>query len=1092
MSKFSVARSRAAVICLGGWGLQTMLHLWPRIRFIQEERRALGLEDELPNLNELTAFAAVVPQPVIPLKKEELAEYTPFQVLRRGVPPASFYVEQWLLDIANQLAESETPLRRTYAERLAALLMTDAIKKNHVAGLPVKAPGLGEHWLPGHRLTRVEGYTQAIRRSEAIAQALLREVINPTRRDRVQFRDPVVQTSIYVVASLSEPLVSCLIWPMLSELAAQMKGPHIARITALFATSSFAADDTGPVEQACAHMAIRELENLTGLRTDGLADMRSLVQRIEGEHYAGWSKRIGQRLFHEIYLVDTEKISNSIAENGQELAILASNAIEAFLVADGALHIEKHLGSHLEESIKSPYSALGAANDYIPLPDYVSAAIQEEQRRIVRESVLLGAEGLASPDEELASPVTQNGSNTKSVAELGASVKHAMRSLIRPGAERMFDRVYRSDQTSWFPLTTTASLLPDDDVVAADSCAELSQDIPSLRMSMKHILPPALVQGLKQDWQWLKVVDKQVEVTNEKLKVDLTTKHFERSWGLASERQSTQQPDEAETKLFREKTWAERKESDTRTIPAVVWKALRETIRTICSDASGLLAAQAQLRAWTDEVENLVTCLRPRWSEEEDQERVDEQYNERKAKWRRRFIAVAGNIPFLSAATFRALPFALFMTFVFYSLVLYTWNLRPSVWQTILLAGLCFAATIGLILLPYSVNRALMAWVRRQYLRLVQEYLSAKANLMVRFSLHKVFRSLLDELKCLMRPLDSAIDELKEFSVSKEPIRVPPDNITKSQLRVPHTNEAIWQSVKDLISQQQTGRQTSQQSFVGAWKRAGKDMRLWQEQKPGDKLAQRVRLALEVDLNESDRARVFGKGSSAPTGSQDCPFHTEPSEAKKPEGCTACSHPKEPCRYDLVSRGAKSSLDGLIHDHVADATRSLQPEKQVIPGSAESVRKMIDAFAFERVLFEGVDRDEGEQRAFVEDLYARAKVAVNYEMKSQLDREPIKLEFGVTTDASQTVLHPQFKQRGMPVLSSYDPIAVSAVRTEHGLRLQDLAAYERCSNDHWRLHKYDRSCLEVPGSSELYWPSDIAIEADQVPLGPVFTDCGRG
>jgi hypothetical protein len=143
------------------------------------------------------------------------------------------------------------------------------------------------------------------------------------------------------------------------------------------------------------------------------------------------------------------------------------------------------------------------------------------------------------------------------------------------------------------------------------------------------------------------------------------------------------------------------------------------------------------------------------------------------------------------------------------------------------------------------------------------------------------------------------------------------------------------------------------------------------------------------------------------------------------------------------------------------------------------------------VIFEGAGGDEGRQREFVEDLYARAKVAANYELKSQLDQEPIKLEFGVTTDATQTVLHPQFKQRGMPVLSSYDPIAVSAVRTEHGLRLQDLAAYERCSNFHWRLHKYDRRCLELSDSSELYWPSDADMDADQVPLGPVFADCGR-
>ena len=55
-------RTRAAVLCFGGWGLQTMLHLWPRLRLIQEERQILGIDRELPNLDRLTAFAAILPK----------------------------------------------------------------------------------------------------------------------------------------------------------------------------------------------------------------------------------------------------------------------------------------------------------------------------------------------------------------------------------------------------------------------------------------------------------------------------------------------------------------------------------------------------------------------------------------------------------------------------------------------------------------------------------------------------------------------------------------------------------------------------------------------------------------------------------------------------------------------------------------------------------------------------------------------------------------------------------------------------------------------------------------------------------------------
>ena len=55
-------RTRAAGACFGGWGLQTMLHLWPRIRLIQEEREVLGIDRARPTLHRLTGFAAILPE----------------------------------------------------------------------------------------------------------------------------------------------------------------------------------------------------------------------------------------------------------------------------------------------------------------------------------------------------------------------------------------------------------------------------------------------------------------------------------------------------------------------------------------------------------------------------------------------------------------------------------------------------------------------------------------------------------------------------------------------------------------------------------------------------------------------------------------------------------------------------------------------------------------------------------------------------------------------------------------------------------------------------------------------------------------------
>ena len=145
------SRTRAAVLCFGGWGLQTMLHLWPRLRLIQEERQVLGIDRELPNLDRLTAFAAILPETVpasgttpalalrvagdatertpVPEAKrrgsaDARAPVPPFHVLQPNLEryPAPFYLERQLASIeAEAAAASASGL--TYAERVGARLL---------------------------------------------------------------------------------------------------------------------------------------------------------------------------------------------------------------------------------------------------------------------------------------------------------------------------------------------------------------------------------------------------------------------------------------------------------------------------------------------------------------------------------------------------------------------------------------------------------------------------------------------------------------------------------------------------------------------------------------------------------------------------------------------------------------------------------------------------------------------------------------------------------------------------------------------------------------------------------------------------------
>ena len=154
-------------------------------------------------------------------------------------------------------------------------------------------------------------------------------MIDPTRLDSMQSRDPLVQTTIYVIAPLSEPLASALVWPVVSELVGALRRRHVSRVIAFFSTASFAPDDGRAIEEATAHMARRELEALTG--SAGQDDRPDLLSRLIADcGGAVWEERVGKRLFDVVHLIDREKSNQALAESALDLSVLVGNAVEAF------------------------------------------------------------------------------------------------------------------------------------------------------------------------------------------------------------------------------------------------------------------------------------------------------------------------------------------------------------------------------------------------------------------------------------------------------------------------------------------------------------------------------------------------------------------------------------------------------------------------------------------------------------------------------------------------------------------------------------------------------------------------------------------
>ena len=388
------SRTRAAVLCFGGWGLQTMLHLWPRLRLIQEERQVLGIDRELPNLDRLTAFAAILPQTAPASGTQPVP---PFHVLQPNLEryPAPFYLERQLASIEAAAAAAATSVTGlTYAERVGARLLKRVRDDGYVRPLPVTFREL-EGVRSGERpASRGDTFRAGIEAAGPIVRALLSQVIDPTRLDSMQSRDPLVQTTIYVIAPLSEPLASTLVWPVVAELVGALRRRHVSRVIAFFSTASFAPDDGRAIEEATAHMSRRELEALTGSADQD--DRPDLLSRLIADcGGAVWEERVGKRLFDVVHLIDREKSNQALAESALDLSVLAGNAVEAFLAADGLGHLERSLGPETvarstghSMTGRPSYSVLGAASDHVPLAEYIASAIEEEQKGVIRSAVL--------------------------------------------------------------------------------------------------------------------------------------------------------------------------------------------------------------------------------------------------------------------------------------------------------------------------------------------------------------------------------------------------------------------------------------------------------------------------------------------------------------------------------------------------------------------------------------------------------------------------------------------------------------------------------------------------------------------------------
>ena len=746
--------SRAAILCLGGWGLQVMLHLAPRLRAGQEQRAALQAQG--PDLNRITSFSAVLPEPL--LTGDGLAQF----YLRRPKPDASwppFYVERLLGEIAAKAAsgpDDKQGALLTASERRGAAAVaaarallglvggcgyTQTPMGGGVAGLGPRAASLSPR--PEgtrRRATRGDMFTTALTHADMAARLLETHLLDPIRQDALAPDDPFVQTTLYVVAPLFEPLSSALIWPLVGSLMARLGRRHISNVVGLFATGSYATDLTRGIEDAAAHSALVELEVLTGVRHDEgrraglLAAVRSTPSSLVDY--------VGERIFDRVYLLDREKANQGLAQDSQELAVLAGNALEALVVGSGDLFIQEQLGYgvHAEDR---PYSLIGAAADYVPVNQILHAVNRQEESRLVRDWVLRN-----TPDEATGLARVLDRQPGPTLAELGFSQEHGLRQL--------------------------AARLPE---LYANPAP---QELGDLAVRQGFVYPTVTAHELARlsPQAWAAAFDEYVSKVRATFELAVGQKATAEAWGLASVADNAGLG------------FAAGLEADDRLYPQLLGKMHKRLVELLAASPTGLIRAHDQTQRWLHEAEEGLQKLQTFSTPSTRQlGRIQHELAER--EWSVKYDELAAKQPSLAVISLRAVGATVLvglLSLLYVVMAGRTWSLVNDGWA---LAGFGVGALAAGVA-TYRIHLARQTHARRARVALAQVEFTRDLQQAAHEGLLTAYTQLVSVLKTWRGMLREAMDELQALSTPPEMPATLPADMPQDYLYTPHWNQPLW------------------------------------------------------------------------------------------------------------------------------------------------------------------------------------------------------------------------------------------------------------------------------------------------------------
>ncbi|MEZ4712556.1 MAG: hypothetical protein R3A44_35540 [Caldilineaceae bacterium] len=1021
----TLTHTRAAVLSFGGWGLQSMLHLSPRMAAVQDRRKALGIAGA--DLTKVTNFVTLLPEPLLDHNDQSLFY---MRRMRASDAPGGnidpYHVERLLDKIDTQSGngiERPTIGLLTDAERRAKALMRlaepvlEAIEHTPDAiGHGFRAPATGvtprAYRLnqPTHDLrhaTRADLFHTALEHAEHVARLLETHLIDPIREDSLAPDDPYVQTTLYVMAPLYEPLASALVWPVVAQLMQRLGRRNITQVVGVFATGSYANDISRAVENATSYAALAELEILTGQRRNerGAAELTALLKGAG----SALADQVGEAIFDNIYLLDREKSNQGLAQDSHELAVLAGNALEALIVANGDLFVQEQVGLGLHgidyhTGNKHPYSLIGAATDYVPVSEILRAVNRQEGRRLAHQWALRATQQETANPDLPAETVERNTNPSATLANLGLTEAQALL-LFTARAPEMFRNAE--------PQRLEELVISSDFVLSASAAADLR----------RH--PPA---------QWPDAFGEHLAEIENVFRMAAGRAAIDQVWGLDDAAQKNAGKENAPGGGL---------------LSTVLYRVQARLLDMLALSPAGLPRARRQIANWLAEIEQ---DREERWvraqtiATTESQELAQARQKLVINDWQKRYATAVARIPTwwqLLLGIFGVMALVALTAYGYLQIVQRAWD--PIADTNALLGVGIFVWVVAAYYYRHRVGQ--MRKLRRERVHLAQRLLTTRLQAEVNLGVVRFYDRLTDRLRRLSAMLAEAEEELSRwhededdfgaaaFAAGVSPVQEIAPAAYTTYLRQPKVSRKLWERCCDFLRQQRAAYSDEDaERLAGLWSTPE-----WRAE------LKRLLAGLPLDRSQPDSAR---SGPQARTIAD--LIRQTVRQTMMPVDIEA----ESPARSELVRALAKEfSIEHLLwrgRTQAQEMNRYLQELN--IELEDETPEQIYGA----NIVYSEIRS----KHQYAETAWSRAKPTANYDVVDRLATRGSTVDFAAASghadsDLTRTLLD----EFSVALLPTEDPFGITFVRTVHGLGLDDLDCVQRYRTELRYLSSEERALI---------------------------------